>query len=206
VTDASSSWWQTLPGILTAAAGAITAVGGLQLTLNQLGLIGNRTGPAAPPPTDTQPAVAGQSAAGEDAGTAAGDRAAAAPRPGGAQYSVEFTGVTEAKVRSHRADGVYQVLKATVENRGSSTLILTVLVRLTNVGRSDIAFSTEYFRLISDGMASAPTSSLIDAVDAQSTKQAEIVFELPDTARSLELLIDNSEDSARLPLVLKKSG
>ena len=204
MTDARSSWWQTIPGILTALAAAATAVGGLLVTLDRIGLIGDRSGSAPTPSTGNAPAVQGSSTAGQDAGPAVRD--AAPPRAGAAPYAVEFTGVTEAKVRSQRADGVYKVLGATVENRGTSTLILTVTVELTNVGRLDIAFSTDYFRLIVDGRPRAPISTLIDAVDARSAKQAEIVFELPETAGNIVLLIDNTEDSARLPLVLKKSG
>ncbi|MDB6061638.1 MAG: hypothetical protein JWM78_1741 [Verrucomicrobiaceae bacterium] len=38
-----TSWWQTLPGILTAAAGIITAVTGLIIALNQVGIFdGNK--------------------------------------------------------------------------------------------------------------------------------------------------------------------
>ena len=34
------SWWRSLPGILTAIAAIITAIGGFILALNQAGLIG----------------------------------------------------------------------------------------------------------------------------------------------------------------------
>ena len=204
MTDSKSSWWQTIPGILTALAAAITAVGGLLVTLDKVGLIGGRSGSAPPGLTADPPAPAGPSSGGQAAETAAAG--AAAPRTRAARYSVQFTGITEAKVRSNRADGVYKVLGATVEDRGTGALILTVTIQLTNVGRSDIAFSTDYIRLLVDGQPRAPISSLIDAVDANSAEQAGIVFELPETATNLDLLIDNTEDSARLPLVLKKQG
>lgn len=44
------SFWRTAPGIMTAAAALITALGGLLFTLSQIGLLGNQTeqkGPAA---------------------------------------------------------------------------------------------------------------------------------------------------------------
>jgi hypothetical protein len=44
----SQGWWSTLPGVLTAAAAAITAVGGLILALNQAGIFHGST-PATPP-------------------------------------------------------------------------------------------------------------------------------------------------------------
>lgn len=38
--DAKPSFWQTLPGLITAFAGLLTAVGGLIVVLMQLGVIG----------------------------------------------------------------------------------------------------------------------------------------------------------------------
>ncbi|WP_428423890.1 hypothetical protein [Methylibium sp.] len=38
------SWWSTMPGLLTALAGTITAVGGLVAILSQSGLIGAKSG------------------------------------------------------------------------------------------------------------------------------------------------------------------
>ena len=38
--SAGKGWWHTLPGILTASAGLITAVTGLVVVLNQAGLLG----------------------------------------------------------------------------------------------------------------------------------------------------------------------
>ena len=35
----SQSWWQTIPGVLTATAGIITAVAGLVVALNQAGIL-----------------------------------------------------------------------------------------------------------------------------------------------------------------------
>ena len=39
------SWWGTMPGILTALAGTITALGGLVAVLSQSGLIGAKPAP-----------------------------------------------------------------------------------------------------------------------------------------------------------------
>ena len=185
----NESWWQTLPGIVTAIAGAITAVGGLLLTLNQIGWIGGSSDVA----TSTE----------QPAATTASSGGSAASRP--SAYTAEFSAGTEARVRSNRADGVYTILGAQVEDRNTGTLVLKLNVRLTNVGQLDIAFSTDYFRLLVDDVPRPPTSSLIDAVDRQSAKEAVIEFDLPATARSVVLLIDNGEDRARLPLTLKRA-
>lgn len=47
----SQSWWQTLPGILTAVAGIMTASTGLILALNQVGVFSRESTSASPTPT-----------------------------------------------------------------------------------------------------------------------------------------------------------
>ena len=47
----SQSWWQTLPGILTALAGIMTASTGLILALNQVGVFSRASTSASPTPT-----------------------------------------------------------------------------------------------------------------------------------------------------------
>jgi hypothetical protein len=88
-------------------------------------------------------------------------------------------------------------------NAGKHTLKLSV--RLTNIGRSDLSFGTGSFRLRIDGIPRAPINFLNDLVEARSAKEGDIVFELPDTAENLVLLIQGyGEDSAEFPMTLKK--
>ena len=49
---ASSSWWQTLPGVLTAVAALITAIGGLLAVLLQTGVLHRRGDPPPHLPSD----------------------------------------------------------------------------------------------------------------------------------------------------------
>jgi hypothetical protein len=49
----SQTWWQTLPGILTAVAATITAITGLIVALYQAGLLSWATKPLLPAPTTT---------------------------------------------------------------------------------------------------------------------------------------------------------
>ncbi|HEX9320569.1 MAG TPA: hypothetical protein VF913_00415 [Xanthobacteraceae bacterium] len=49
-----SSWWQTLPGVLTAVGGLLTAVTGLVLALNQIGVFSTHTSSSRP---DRPPSV-----------------------------------------------------------------------------------------------------------------------------------------------------
>ena len=46
----AQSWWQTLPGILTALAGIMTALTGLILALNQVGVFSRESTSASPTP------------------------------------------------------------------------------------------------------------------------------------------------------------
>lgn len=57
--DAKPSFWQTLPGLITAFAGLLTAVGGLIVVLMQLGVVGK----AEPQPTSGETPGAVQSLA-----------------------------------------------------------------------------------------------------------------------------------------------
>jgi hypothetical protein len=48
----SNGWWQTVPGILTAATGIITAIAGLIVVLNQAGFFARNDQKAPPVPND----------------------------------------------------------------------------------------------------------------------------------------------------------
>ena len=70
-----TSWWQTLPGILTATATVITAVTGLVVVLAQLGVFSGDVKPPASDAAQTQAAKASESKAADPAvTTTAGDR------------------------------------------------------------------------------------------------------------------------------------
>lgn len=57
-----TSWWATLPGLLTAAAGVITALTGLLAILVQLGIIGGPTPSAGPGVPSTSNSATGSPA------------------------------------------------------------------------------------------------------------------------------------------------
>jgi hypothetical protein len=117
----SQRWWQTVPGILTATAGIITAVVGLLVTLHQIGLLGNKEKPAflspssyndttkrseatAPSATPAKTAEPSKTELPSVASKTFNDRA----RP----YSVTFPSGTEVTLHSHRASGTYKILAA----------------------------------------------------------------------------------------------
>jgi hypothetical protein len=51
------SWWQTVPGVLAALATFITALGGLLITLHQVGLLQSSSSPPPAPANPNTPAV-----------------------------------------------------------------------------------------------------------------------------------------------------
>jgi hypothetical protein len=204
------SWWQTVPGILTAMAGIITAVAGLLVTLHQIGLLGNKEKPAIQSPSsynDTTKqsevtAPAATPAKGEPPSdgtkTLVNDRA----RP----YSVTFPSGNEVTLRSSRADGTYKILAAQVDSRNTGKFTLKLSIRLTNTGRSDLGFGSGSFRLLIDGVPRAPINFLNQLVEARSAKEGDVLFEVPDTAESLVLSVKgDGDDTADIPILLKKS-
>lgn len=58
----SSSWWQTLPGVLTALAALITALGGVAALLFQYGILGSQSEPGPGHPSATSAPLAMQPA------------------------------------------------------------------------------------------------------------------------------------------------
>jgi hypothetical protein len=215
----SQRWWQTVPGILTAAAGIITAVVGLLVTLHQIGLLGNKEKPAflspssyndttkrseatAPSSTPAKTAEPSKTELPSVASKTFNDRA----RP----YSVTFPSGTEVTL----SNGTYKILAAQVDSRNTGKLTLKLSIRLTNTGIYPLLFWNNAFRLVIDGVPRAPISSVIETVEGRSAKEGDVMFEMPDTAESLVLSVAradlsgppaNGEDTANIPIVLKKS-
>jgi hypothetical protein len=119
-------------------------------------------------------------------------------------YAVSFPSGAEVTLHSTRADGIYKILTAQVDNRNTGKLGLKLSVRLTNLGRSDLGFGNDSFRLLVDGVPRAPTNYLNQLVDGRSAKEGDVVFDVPESAESLVLSVANGEDTANIPLVLKK--
>ena len=108
-----TSWWATLPGLLTAAAAVITAVTGLLLGLGQLGVFDG----------------------GRPAATASGSPAAGTSQPGvppqpsgtvtGAGESAGWTVALPAERKYRSADVEYEILDARVRPDVAGKVALT---------------------------------------------------------------------------------
>jgi len=197
----ASSWWQTLPGLLTATAGILTAVSGLLVVLHQIGILGARDKPTAATsqPANTKGVNGTIQPAGEPSRASAGFA--------NARYSVSLPPDAELKFRSIRAEGNYKVLTATAEASSTGKLLFQFTVRLTNNGPSDVGFWNDSFRLVLDGVPVAPVSYLNNAVDAGSAKEAVLEFEAMDTVADLALriVVGPKSETADIPLNLKRN-
>jgi hypothetical protein len=188
------SWWQTMPGMLTATAGIITALAGLLVALYQVGLIGGKAAPSAQTPAT----VTSQSLSDITKPIASASN--------GAKYTVSFPSGATVKFRNNRGQGTYEVLAAQAERRSVGKLGLTLTIRMTNNGPADVGFYSDTFRLVVDGVPRAPVSRLNDDVDARSAKESNVEYELPDTVKTLALRVlvgDKPEDTADIPITLK---
>lgn len=140
------TFWQTLPGILTALAGVITAVAGLTVAFDQ---IRARTARAQETEqarvADSQEPAASQTSSAEQP---AAVRAAVTPLIVGTPTEVSFQGGAL----------VFSVLAARLEPFNPDTRLLRVSLRITNNMKSlDRSYYSE-LRALADGIPLAPES------------------------------------------------
>jgi hypothetical protein len=189
------SWWQTLPGMLTAAAALISAITGLIVALHQLLPSGHSTPqPSAATATQTtSEQAAGATGAGE---TAAGTKTPPANRT---SARVSFPSGRTARVGEAR----YDVAGAGASAGNPGELVLAVRVRMTNQSRYDGNFWNRSFRLAAGGETSAPTNFVNDLVPGGTTKTETFDFTVPASTRRATLLVgDDPAKAVSLPLVL----
>ena len=97
-----------------------------------------------------------------------------------------------------------QLLAARVEPYSPGKVSLRLNVRMTNNNRYDANFWAASFRLSSNGTLIAPNSDLDELIAANSSKDAEIEFILPDSLATAGLQMgDVGEGKPSIPLVLK---
>ena len=181
----SKGWWQTVPGILTAAAATITAVTGFIVALHQAGIF---DGEKQKVPQVTESPVA-------PSGT---------PKPPSnsqvASYPVILSAGTEVRV----GDFVYKVLAARLDRYAPNKLSLRFEVRMTNNGKYPANFWGASFRLLVDGAPRAPENNLNELVDSHSAKEGMVEFVIPDTTTDVGLQIGEvGEGAPTIPIALK---
>ena len=170
----SKGWWQTLPGLLTAAAAAITALTGLLVAAHQIGCL-NRSFPAA---SQTQSHPIGDSPHSTEA-QGAGSNSANSLVPRGLALPAQT------EVRS--GEIVYKLVSARLSPYAPGKASLRLVIRMTNNGRFDANFWAASFRLWVDGSLQAPANDLNEIVSPHSANDAEVEFVIPDNVATVGL-------------------
>ena len=163
-------WWQTLPGMLTAGAGIITAITGLLLALNQTGMF--HRSPAAQTEQTSSPA--------QQASSPAASTAAIAPANSRPLLLPQMTQV-------HSDENVYQLLSARIDPYSPDKVTLHLTVRMANNGKYPTNFWVSSFRLLVDGSLQAPTNDLNELVASNSSETGSVDFVIPATTSTAGL-------------------
>lgn len=190
-TDAGN-WWTSLPGLLTGGAALISAVTGLAI------LFLDR--PDAPPAdsavAQVQPVPAPQAPV-----SVPMVDAQVPPR-------ITLAGPAEASFEKYRPS-TYTILGLETVQRTPEHYVLRLRVRLLTRTSMDMNFWDDSFRLLIDGLPTAPDSNLNELVPGNAARDAEVSFLVPYTARRLALRILHHQslgDVAELPLALDQPG
>jgi len=189
----STTWWQTLPGILTAVAALLTAVGGLILAFHQAGYLDRASQKAL-----QSEAVKSSTIAGDASTTSASTKNPQSDRT--APNSLTLPANTEVRA----GDLVYKILAARLDRYAPGKLSLRFDVRMTNNGRYPANFWGDSFRLRVDGVLRAPDNSLNELVASNSAKEGSVEFVIPDTTTDVGLQVGEVGESApAIPIPLK---
>lgn len=165
----SKGWWQTLPGLLTAAAAIITAVTGLLVAVHQTAFFDRNVQPASQ--TRSNPHPIGES----PHPTEAGGAATVPVVPVTASRALTLPANTE--VRSGEA--VFKLVSARLDPYSPDKVSMHLTVRMTNNGRFDANFWAASFRLLVDGSLQAPINNLDEVVASHSAKEGKVEFVIP---------------------------
>jgi hypothetical protein len=176
-----SSWWQTLPGILTGLAAIVTAVTGLIVAFNHTGSRSELAPQAAAAsPSERQPPLS--------SGAASGTQAVPLP----ALHQVKLAG----------GNVVITILSAQIEPIDAERRSLKLRVQYLNAGSYSGNFWSSSFRAIVDDAPRAPTNFLDEVVASDSAKDGDVVFEFPNSVKDFVLQIGSGDDKSRIPFTL----
>jgi hypothetical protein len=181
-----SSWWQTLPGILTGLAAIVTAVTGLFIAFNHT----SSRGEPAPSTASSAPPSPSASAASPAASAGASPPSGSVPLP--ALHQVKPAG----------GNAVITILSAQIEPVDAERRSLKFGVRYMNAGRYPANFWSDSYRLIVDDVPRAPVKLLDEVVAGDTAKEGEVVFELPVSVKDVVLQISSGDEKSRLPFKL----
>jgi hypothetical protein len=198
--EPSKSWWQTLPGIVTSLTAAITAIAGLVVAIKQTGWFEPASAPVAsqpstqltsgpgkpmpmPAPVEAPPSGTSQSSA------------------SGAIHGVRLPAMRDYKLGPASTQATFTLLSAEVSPQTSGMDALRVQVRMTNHDRFDHNFWDRSFRLIINGVPTAPKSDLNELVPPEAAKEGTVIFVFPRGTTGGNLEITYVDDRTSIPLV-----
>jgi hypothetical protein len=200
--SSSKSWWQSIPGVITGITAAITAVTGLIVALKQSGWFepsvpakvtreasSTVAAPAPPPPAAPAREESRESAP------------ATPPQPRTA--SVPLPDLRDYKLGPAHSKATFTLLDAQFVPQSTEKAALQVRLRMMNHDRYDTNFWDRSFRLIVDGLPTAPDSNLNELVPAESAKEGLVTFSIPRTTAAAKLKITYHDDSTEIPLDLR---
>jgi len=182
----SKSWWQTMPGILTGLAAIITAVTGLMLALNRTS---GRSDAVTPSSTSSPPPVT-RDARPASPSTPASASTGEIPLP--EIHSVKLAG----------GSLVITILSARSEPIDLERRALKFGVRFRNEGKYPAVFGSSSYRLIVGEETREPTNLVSEAIGVDSSRDAEMRFELPVSVKDVVLQISAGDEKSRIPIKL----
>jgi hypothetical protein len=180
----SKGWWQTLPGLLTAAAGIITALTGLLVAVHQTGFFDRSRQPASQAQSEPRPVA-------DSPHPVQTETAATAPVTGTSTSRI-LTLPENTEVRSGQA--VFKLLSARLDPYRPDKVSLHLTVRMTNNDRYDANFWAASFRLLVDGSLQSPTNNLDELVSSHSAKEGDIEFVVPANISTVGLQMGDIGD------------
>lgn len=194
----STGWWQTLPGILTATAAILTAVGGLIVAFHQAGFFDRASQRTPQLQNET---LRPQTVTGSTSATPTiPDTRKSMPNTSTAPDAVILPANTEVRA----GDAVYKILTARLDHYAPGKLSLRFEVRMVNNGRFPANFWGASFRLLVDSVPRAPDNSLNELVESNSAKEGVVEFVIPDTVKDVGLQVGEvGEGKPALPILLK---
>jgi hypothetical protein len=183
-----TSWWQTLPGILTGIAAVITALGGMIAVVYQSGLLRKevpRSAPASPRDQNHSPVEA----------------AAGTPESPKGNPQTDEPGQVRAGHYAFKLLGTKLEPYSTDKSGKLQKVALRLSIRVTDVmGMTDYV-DRRTVRLSVDGAELMPENSINFAVYDRQSVETEAVFIVPADASAIALLLGRPEDAVgRLPL------
>lgn len=173
----SKGWWQTLPGLLTAAATVITAVAGLLVALHQAGCFARNPQPSVQTSSESRP-IESQSVESPSSTAATVSRALTIPE----------------NAEVHSGQAVFKLLSAHIEPYSPDKVSVRLTIRYTNNDRFDANFWAASFRLLVDGSLQAPTNNLDELVPGHSSKEGDVEFVVPANVSTVGLQMGDVGD------------